>query len=133
VITPRFRERLSERVAAGDVICEVARLDVMRVEVHVPEADMDLPAVGQQLTARFASIPERTFQGKVVEIGQAVESETVGTVTTHFVRVMSEVRNPDGALRAGLSGYAVVQGGRTTLLGLAFRKVRRWVQLNVLS
>lgn len=133
VITPRFRERLHERVAAGAVICEVARLDVMRVEIHVPESEMDLPVVGQLLTVRFVNIPERTFQGSVVEIGEAVETETVEGKELRFVRVLSEVPNPDGSLRAGLTGYATIRAGDTTILGLTARAVTRWFRLKLMG
>lgn len=133
VITPRFREKLNERVSTGDAVCEVARLDFMRVEVHVAETDMDLPAVGQLLSVRFANIPERVFEGAVVEIGQTVETEQLGQETFQFVRVLSDVANPDGALRAGLSGQAVIRAGQTTILGLGVRRARRWFQLNFLS
>ena len=133
VTTAHFRDRLHEKVGIGDVVCEVARLDVMRVEIHVPEADMDLPRVGQFVRLRFSNIPERSFQGRVIEIGQQVETETVSGAPHNFVRVVSEVPNPGGVLRGGLTGFGDVMAGDATLLQYLAREVMRRLSLKILN
>lgn len=81
-------------------VFRVARLDPVRVVVHVPEADAGLVRAGLdvQLTIQALAGPKRT--GKVARTSWSLEP---GSRT---LRTEIDLPNPDGALRPGMYVYA---------------------------
>ncbi len=74
----------------------VADTSTMWMFANVPEKDAPELQVGQEVRAAVASLPGKTFQGKIVTIGANVDP------TTRRVYVRSEIANPTGELRAGM-------------------------------
>ncbi len=74
----------------------VADTSTMWMLANVPERDAPELKVGQEVQASVASLPGKTFRGKIVTIGAMVDPNT------RRVLVRSEIANPDGELRAGL-------------------------------
>ena len=74
----------------------VADTSTMWMLANVPEKDAPELKVGQEVQASVASLPGKTFRGKIVTIGAKVDPNT------RRVLVRSEIANPDGELRAGL-------------------------------
>jgi len=119
IVTP-----ISGRVAVsgrGGSVVSVASCDT--VEILVPVADFDLPlvSVGQTVQVKVRSFPARTFLGTVVRIPEtrgALDEEGVFPITVL-------VDNQDRQLRDGMTGYAKIETGQSSLFGLGFRKVYR--------
>lgn len=128
VVTPKFREHLHQRYAAGATICEVADLRRARIEIYVPEREFDVLAEGQATTVKVQSFPLHPFTGKVDFIGLTVE-ELRGE---RVVRVVTEVDNGSGLLREHMAGYGEINTGRTQLATLALRRLVRWIRLRFL-
>jgi cobalt-zinc-cadmium efflux system membrane fusion protein len=82
------------RADAGDQLYAIADLSVMWLKANVPEVDIPLVKVGQELEVRVTALPERVFRARVTAIGAASDA------ATRRVVVRSEIPNPDGALRA---------------------------------
>ena len=55
----------------GTVLMTIADLSVIEAEVEVDETDIPTVAVGQQATVSIDAIPDRTFAGRVTEIGNS--------------------------------------------------------------
>ena len=66
----------------------------MWLKANVPEVDIPLVRVGQELEVRVTAFPNRVFKARVTAIGAASDA------ATRRVVVRSEIPNPDGALRA---------------------------------
>jgi len=82
------------RSDAGDQLYAIADLSVMWLKANVPEVDIPLVRVGQELEVRVTAFPDRVFKARVTAIGAASDA------ATRRVVVRSEIPNPDGALRA---------------------------------
>jgi membrane fusion protein (multidrug efflux system) len=89
-------------VSPGQVIARGARLttlvdmDVVKVEVNVPERFLGQVKLGQELSLRVSAYPGRTFTGKVFFIAPQLDA---GTRTA---LVKAEVPNAEGALHPGM-------------------------------
>jgi cobalt-zinc-cadmium efflux system membrane fusion protein len=82
------------RSDAGEQLYSLANLSVMWLKANVPEVDIPLVRVGQELEVRVTAFPDRVFKARVTAIGAASDA------ATRRVVVRSEIPNPDGALRA---------------------------------
>ncbi|NJR25818.1 MAG: efflux RND transporter periplasmic adaptor subunit [Richelia sp. CSU_2_1] len=63
---------------------------------NIYEKDLDRVKQGQELTVKIASLPNRTFQGKISFIGSTVEGES------RAVPVKALLDNPEGILKPGM-------------------------------
>lgn len=128
VLTPRFRERLHERVEAGGLACEIASTRVMRAEIMVPEREADTIRVAMPAVIKVESYPTRPFVGEVNFIAPAVEVAE----SENRIRVVAELGNEAGLLKQNMTGYGEVNCGRRMLIDLATRRLLRWVRVRFL-
>jgi cobalt-zinc-cadmium efflux system membrane fusion protein len=85
----------------------------------VPETDVPSLALGQALTVKLLAFPDRTFQGRVSNIAEAVDPNT------HRVRVRSEVTDPQDELRAQMFASFIVRIGQARTLAVPYDAVVR--------
>ena len=126
ILTPRFREHVHEAVEVGGLVCEIANTRRMRAEVLVPEREVDTIALGMPAVVKVESYPMHPFEGKVDFIAPAVSGED------RRVRVVVELDNAAGILKANMTGYGEVETGKHSLLDLATRRVLRWIRVRYL-
>ncbi|MHB0970440.1 MAG: efflux RND transporter periplasmic adaptor subunit [Thermoanaerobaculia bacterium] len=100
-------------VAAGTVVFEIVNLERLLLEVHVPEAEFARlrNATGaafypQGFTEPVEITPEKG--GRLVAFGGVVDQRT------RTIPLVFELANRDNALRAGMSGRALVYTGAAT-------------------
>jgi HlyD family secretion protein len=116
---PRTGVVLERTVSAGEIaapnvsLLTIADLDQVTLTVYVPENQIGLVKVGQEVTVKVDSYPERVFEAKVVHI--ATEAEfTPKNVQTKEERVSTvfavkiQIPNPDGALKPGMPADAEI-------------------------
>lgn len=108
--------------AVGSVLFQVADMSVITGEVLVDETDIVNVKLGQPAEVSIDAIPNKTFNGKVTEIGQAAVSSTTGQNTTTNTastngtsnqeakdfKVVVTLDNPPSNLRPGLSCTAKI-------------------------
>jgi cobalt-zinc-cadmium efflux system membrane fusion protein len=82
------------RSDAGDQLYAVVDLSTMWLRANVPENDIPLVRVGQELEVTVSALPDRVFKAQVTAIGASSDA------ATRRVVVRSEIPNSDGALRA---------------------------------
>jgi cobalt-zinc-cadmium efflux system membrane fusion protein len=82
------------RSDSGDALYSISNLSTMWLKANVPENDIPLVRVGQEIEVRVAAVPDRVFKARVIAIGAASDS------ATRRVSVRSEIPNPDGALKS---------------------------------
>ena len=86
---------------AGTVLLTIADMSVIEAEVEVDETDIPLVKLGQTAKVTIDAIPDKTFTGKVTEIGnspiQATGAQTGGqrTATNFKVVVTLDDQIPD--------------------------------------
>lgn len=88
---------------------------------HVFERDAVRVAPGAKVPVELAAFPGRSFDGTVTLVGRHVES---GSRT---IPVRIEIENPDGALRPGMSGSALlpVSDGGAAIVALPVASLQR--------
>ena len=72
---------------------------------HVPENDIGLVRLGQEVEVRVLAVPDRVFKARIAAIGAASDA------ATRRVVVRSEIANPDGALKSEMfATFKIVTG-----------------------
>jgi HlyD family secretion protein len=86
---------------AGTVLLTLADMSVIQAEVEVDETSIPQVQIGQQATVTIDALPDRTFTGRVTEIGnspiQTATGQTqTGTQATNFkVAIVLDQEIPD--------------------------------------
>jgi len=81
---------------AGGTLMTIVNDSRVFATANIYEKDLDKVKVGQRVSLRVASLPDRTFSGKITQIGAVVQGET------RVVSVQAEVSNPGGQLKPGM-------------------------------
>lgn len=106
VISPKsgrvisVERRTGEWVQPGEVICEIARTDTLKLVGFVPASDAAQIRPGQSVTVRFSYdwIKNKEFDGKVTYISPRANPVNLA------VEVWVEFANLGGEIRTGLKG-----------------------------
>ena len=98
---------------AGKRIMTILNDHSVLVTANVYEKDLSQIQVGQQVRVKVASLPNRTFVGRISVIGSAVEGGT------RVVPVKAELDNPNGLLKPGMFAELDLLTGRSSAPVLA--------------
>ena len=84
---------------AGTVLLTIADMSVIEAEVEVDETDIPTVTLGQEAKVTIDAIPDRTFRGRVTEIGnspiQPTGTQTTQQATNFKVVITLEEEVPD--------------------------------------
>ena len=103
--------------AVGSLLYQISDLAVITAEVKVDETDIVNVRLGQPAEVTIDAIPNKTFKGKVTEIGQSAVGRTSGTTTgtstltteeAKDFKVVVTLEDPPPGLRPGLSTTAKI-------------------------
>ncbi len=103
--------------APGSTLMTIADLSVITAEVKVDETDIVNVKLGQPAEITIDAIPNKTFKGKVTEIGNnaiirstgiSTQQTTVGSQEAKDFKVVVTLDDPPENLRPGLSTTAKV-------------------------
>ena len=101
----------------GTTFAEVEDTRTVRIQIAVPESDIGEVKIGAKVSLRLWAYPNREFVGEVSTIQPAAEETTAGKMIT----VTSQMDNPEGILKSGLTGQAKISG-EETIVAIAFTK-----------
>jgi multidrug efflux pump subunit AcrA (membrane-fusion protein) len=106
-------------------------VDHRQVELLVPVSDFDINLVelGQKVKLKVRSYPGKTFVGRIVHIPKAATMMDGGS----YFLVSVVVDNREGLLRSGMTGYAKIEIGSSSLMSLLARKVASMVRVEFWS
>ncbi|MBI5261790.1 MAG: efflux RND transporter periplasmic adaptor subunit [Bradyrhizobium sp.] len=79
---------------SGEALYVIADLSTMWLKAQIFEQDIASVRVGQEIEAKVAAVPNRTFRARIANISSASD------LTTRRVVVRSEIGNPDGVLKS---------------------------------
>jgi HlyD family secretion protein len=112
----------------GSLLMTIADMSVITAEVKVDETDIVNVKLGQPAEVRIDAIPEKTFKGKVTEIGNNAVLRSSGLATTQTTsgsqeakdfKVVVTLENPPENLRPGLSATAkITTAAKTEVLSI---------------
>jgi HlyD family secretion protein len=85
---------------AGTVLLQIADMSIIEAEVEVDETDIPFVQLGQVAKIKIDAIPDRTFTGKVTEVGnspivQAAAGQSGQTATNFKVTVTIDGQIPE--------------------------------------
>lgn len=80
---------------------------------NIYEKDLSKVRTGQQVSLKVASVPNRTFTGRIAVVGSVVEGET------RIVPVKAKIDNPSGILKPGMFAELEVLTDQTSTATLA--------------
>jgi cobalt-zinc-cadmium efflux system membrane fusion protein len=131
VITRRIGPGQYVRTDATEALYSIADLSTMWLKANVPEVDIPLVRVGQEIEVMVNAIPDRVFKAQIIAIGAASDA------STRRVAVRSEIPNPDGALKAEMfASFKVLVATGEPILSVPVQGVIRegeaafvWVQV----
>ncbi len=115
IMTMHLKDKTNLYLERGKFFAAVEDPSKMTVEIDVPEQDIGYVAVGQKVRAREQAYNTEIFDGEVTTIDPSVTTQVAGNI----VKVIAVINNPDGKLKAGMSGYAKTSG-RTMPVWKAF-------------
>jgi cobalt-zinc-cadmium efflux system membrane fusion protein len=108
--------RITERSAAPGVFVQpgsapapftVADMSSVWMLASVPESDIPLLRLGQQVDVKVMALPNRVFKGTVDTIAAAVDP------STHTIQVRAQVPDPKGELRPQMFARFVIRTGQS--------------------
>ncbi|ARV59638.1 efflux transporter periplasmic adaptor subunit [Nostocales cyanobacterium HT-58-2] len=81
---------------AGGKLMTIANDSRVYATANIYEKDLGKIRTGQRVSLKVASVPNRTFTGRIAVVGSVVEGET------RVVPVKAEIDNPGGVLKPGM-------------------------------
>ena len=127
VSTPRLQEKLGRKLGAGETLAWIDRLETLKATVYVDEKEIGYVRRGQKVQFRVSAYPDRNFDGTVQEV--ATRPTPYNGKTAYEVRL--RVRNPQGDLKPGITGYAKLISGDRPVREVLLRKLHRYVRTEV--
>ena len=107
--------------AVGSLLYQVSNLSIMTVEVKVDETDIPNVKLGQTADVLIDAYPNKTFKGRVTQIGESAVGRTTGTTSgttsgasatstdeAKDFKVVVVIDDPPPGLRPGLSATAKI-------------------------
>lgn len=123
VITPKVDERVGQKLAVGDVFCELADLENISAELSVPEGNVDLVKEGARVSLKLNAFPTKTFSGQVERISTQVQDDR----GEHYFVVRARAANPGRDARSGMVGKGKISVGWRPIGYIIFRDPARWL------
>jgi HlyD family secretion protein len=97
-------------VSQGDEGLRIDDMSKVFVDLDVSEVDVNNTQVGQDATITFDAIPNKTYNGKVTQVGQVNSGSS--SLVSYTVSV--QITDADAQIKTGMTGFAAVT---TTTLG----------------
>jgi HlyD family secretion protein len=93
---------------AGTVLLTIADLSVIETEIEVDETDVPYIKVGQPAKVTIDAIPDKTFPGKVTEVGNSPIQVTAGQQRATNFKVVVTIDGEVPNVRPGFTCTAVI-------------------------
>jgi multidrug resistance efflux pump len=125
VISGDLSQRLGGSVGRGEILFEVAPLDVYRVILEVDERRIADVKVGQKGRMILSALPHEQFDflvEKITPIATAKEG-------LNYFRVEAELARISERLRPGMEGIGKIDVDERKLIAIWTRDLREWVRL----
>ena len=123
---PRLKERVGLAVLQDSLFCTIEKPETSRVEISVSEDEAAHLKPGQAVTLKARAIPFETFEA-IVE-GISPVAQKTATTGQNSVIVHCQIRNPDGRLKSGMTGFGRVTRGWNTIGVMLITKGIRYLR-----
>ena len=124
VSTSYLQNRIGDFLDKGSVFCEIVSEGTVIVEMPVPEKEIGEVRLGYPITIKVRGYPKRWYQARVKSIAPVAAASGM----ERTVVVQGVLENPDGSLKAGMTGVGKILCGKRTIFAIASRRVIRWLR-----
>ncbi|MEA5502543.1 efflux RND transporter periplasmic adaptor subunit [Halotia wernerae UHCC 0503] len=100
---------------AGGKLMTIVNNNQVFATANIYEKDLDKVKTGQRVSVKVASVPNRTFRGRIAVISSVVAGDT------RVVPVKAEINNPVGVLKPGMFAELEVLTNQTSSATLAIK------------
>ena len=108
----------------ASVIAVIADLSEILVEAEVGETEVTGIRVGEKTKIKIDAIPEKEYEGHVVEIGSSAAIRQNGGSGMRYFKVKVSINNPDDRLRPGMtSQVSIITSTSGSALSLPIQSV----------
>ena len=129
VVSGDLSQRLGGATQQGELLFEVAPLDLYRVILWVDEHQITDLKVGQLGQLVLNALPNKTFNFTLTRITPVTEARDGG----NFFRIESMLQDPQGQLSPGLEGVGKIQVDERKLIWIWTRSLLQWFELKLWS
>lgn len=129
VMTPNVSLMTGTYLHRGAELLTLEDTRTLQAEINLPEADVGLVKVGNDVRLRPWANDDREIDGKVTSIAPAAQSKSYGTI----VRVGASIPNPQDSLRPAMTGYAKIDGEDMRVWEAFLRRIIRIVRVEFWS
>jgi len=127
VLTLSQRDRLGERIAAGETLCVVGDMRTLRASFSLPEQDVVDMRAGAPARARLVATPSAVLRGQVAQ----VEWQPTETRGGPQYRVWLQLSGRDN-VKAGETAIARISTPPRSAAGHFVRWLTRWLRTDLL-
>jgi len=124
VTTPYLHNRIGEYLEKGKPLCEVVSAGTVIIDMPVPEKEIADVRVGFLITMKVRGFPRQSFEAKV----RSISPVAVQQDAERMVVVQGALDNPDGTLKAGMTGVGKILCGKRMIGELVTRRAVRWLR-----
>lgn len=118
------------QVNKDNLIISISRIDTVKVQISVPEKEISVVAVGNEVKMKARSYPGITYTGVVKKIEPIALTDERGR---SIITVSAMVANPEGLLKSGMTGKAKINCGSWPLYKLILWRVVRYLRVEFWS
>jgi multidrug efflux pump subunit AcrA (membrane-fusion protein) len=129
VMTPNLQLLIGTYLHRGAELLTLDDTRTLQAEINLPEADVDLVRVGDNVRLRPWANEDREISGNVTEIAPAAQVKSYGTI----VRVEASIPHADETLRPAMTGYAKIDGENMRVWQAFLRRIIQIVRVEFWS
>lgn len=151
ILTRDLHLKSGQLLKNGEVFCELTGLDPMRIKVPLNEKQVRYVKTGNRVELQANAFPGRKFEGQIANtqftpitknMPAAFSAKRSGDVMTyvnkeghevpvdHIFAGQIDMKNPDGLLRPGMTGRAVIYAGKRPFGRLVLQSLLDLVSLD---
>lgn len=124
IATSYLHNRIGDFLDRGNIFCEIVSDGIMVIEMPVPEKEIGEVRLGFPITIKVRGYPNRRYEARVRSIAPVAAANGAERV----VIVHGELPNPDGSLKAGMTGVGKILCGKRMIFQIATRRAIRWLR-----
>lgn len=129
IITMNLKNRINSFLDTDILFAEVEDTSKVRIEMKIPEGDMDQIALGKTVRLRLRAYPKRVFVSEV----QTIHPATIETNFGRFVITECTLSNENDEFKTGMTGFAKIAGDDMFVVIAFSRAIVRFFRVEVWS
>jgi putative peptide zinc metalloprotease protein len=120
--TLHLKQKIGSFLEKGEPFALAENTESVIAQINIPEVDIDFVRTGAEAELRPLAYENMEFHGIVTSIGPEVIDGQFGK----FISVMVSLKNHDGTIKSGMTGYAKIQSSELPLWNILSMGVRRF-------